>query len=72
VCSVTCGNGTQIRFRNCNNPLPQFGGATCPGLNFSTVNCVRARCPAVGEQYFTSSDPKKVALLFENLSKIDH
>ena len=48
VCSVTCGNGTQIRSRLCNNPPPQFGGADCVGNSTSSLVCVRTKCAPVG------------------------
>ncbi len=51
VCSVTCGNGTQIRYRHCDNPVPKYGGADCVGPNSSSFNCSRAKCPVVGNQY---------------------
>jgi len=48
ACSVTCGNGTQIRFRNCDKPAPQNGGAYCIGSNSSSINCKKGNCPAIG------------------------
>lgn len=30
-CSTTCGTGTQERFRECNNPPPQYNGSDCKG-----------------------------------------
>ena len=31
VCTVTCGGGTQDRYRQCNNPPAQNGGMACTG-----------------------------------------
>ena len=28
-CSEPCGDGTKTKRRNCNSPLPQFGGVGC-------------------------------------------
>ena len=51
VCSVTCGNGTQVRTRLCDTPPPQYGGAYCVGSNSSTLTCTKTKCPAVGNYY---------------------
>jgi len=40
-CSQTerCGNGTMERYRTCNNPASDHGGAECVGENVETENC---------------------------------
>ena len=38
-CSVTCGNGTQVRYRLCNNPAPLLGGNPCGGPDSENVTC---------------------------------
>ena len=30
-CTATCGGGESMRSRLCDDPLPQHGGANCPG-----------------------------------------
>ncbi|XP_056009334.1 SCO-spondin-like, partial [Ostrea edulis] len=44
TCTVTCGGGTQDRFRTCSNPNPQYGGADCPGASNSTQDCNTQIC----------------------------
>ncbi|KAK7505107.1 hypothetical protein BaRGS_00003677, partial [Batillaria attramentaria] len=48
-CSVTCGNGTKIvkKTRECNNPVPQNGGAHCKGKSKKQVTrpCKSKPCP---------------------------
>ncbi|KAK3085610.1 hypothetical protein FSP39_006044, partial [Pinctada imbricata] len=45
-CSATCGNGTQIRKRLCNNPMPDNGGLYCEGSNVDILNCYQIpHCP---------------------------
>ncbi|XP_048748271.1 coadhesin-like [Ostrea edulis] len=44
TCTVTCGGGTQDRFRTCTNPQPQYGGADCVGANNSTQDCNTQVC----------------------------
>lgn len=36
-----CSAGTQQRRRECNNPPPENGGASCPGKNVQTQSCWR-------------------------------
>lgn len=38
-CTTTCGIGTQDRFRECDNPPPQYGGDYCPGASNATRQC---------------------------------
>jgi Thrombospondin type 1 domain. len=44
TCSATCGGGTETIIRECNNPLPLFGG-TCSGSAMTTVSCSTTPCP---------------------------
>ncbi|XP_067651934.1 A disintegrin and metalloproteinase with thrombospondin motifs 16-like isoform X2 [Haliotis asinina] len=44
-CSRTCGKGVKSRSRECNNPLPQYGGKPCQGLTQETVICNAKTCP---------------------------
>ena len=50
ACSRTCGNGTQFRTRDCNEPLPHFGGRDCSTLGPSndTRVCNMRPCPIHG------------------------
>lgn len=45
-CSVTCGSGSRRRYRNCDNPSPDFGGAACAGDSFEQEACsTGSNCP---------------------------
>ncbi len=44
-CSMTCGWGTQVRYRYCNNPTPEHGGDTCPEASWSEQSCATFCCP---------------------------
>ncbi|XP_060065517.1 hemicentin-1-like [Ylistrum balloti] len=48
TCSVTCGNGSITRSRNCDNPPPSFGGNDCEGSASDTQNCTLTHCPVNG------------------------
>lgn len=49
-CTKTCGQGTRFRSRNCNNPVPRFGGLNCSilGDDVQTVKCNTQPCPVDG------------------------
>ena len=47
ACSVTCGRGTQVKERYCNQPSPRFGGAECQGHKTEVVNCTGPPCPGM-------------------------
>ena len=46
-CSVTCGNGTLVRTRECNNPPPANGGKDCVGPNIEVQPCNERYCPGI-------------------------
>ena len=46
-CNVTCGQGFLKRTRECNNPKPQYGGASCFGNEAEQyVKCNKGPCPS--------------------------
>ena len=49
-CSLSCGNGTKTRTRNCSNPTPQHGGSNCSihGDHIQTISCKTQPCPVHG------------------------
>ena len=47
-CTVSCGQGTKTRTRNCTNPLPQHGGNYCQGRSTQSVPCLVRHCPING------------------------
>ena len=44
-CSVTCGNGSRTRSRECNSPEPSGGGSPCAGESQQTNECKEIACP---------------------------
>ena len=44
ACSKTCGTGSIIRTRKCDNPAPQNGGAECSGDKSETKTCTVKSC----------------------------
>ena len=46
-CNVTCGTGSQTRSRECDSPVPSYGGTTCAGESTGTVNCQMIGCPGM-------------------------
>ena len=49
-CSKSCGNGTQVRTRNCSNPSPKHGGRNCSllGPSKEVQSCNVFPCPVHG------------------------
>ncbi|XP_061181416.1 semaphorin-5A-like [Saccostrea echinata] len=51
VCSVTCGQGSQTRFRSCSFPQAGFNGSvdvTCVGISEESVPCFQPVCNDTG------------------------
>uniref|UniRef100_A0A671WLQ0 Thrombospondin 1 n=1 Tax=Sparus aurata TaxID=8175 RepID=A0A671WLQ0_SPAAU len=48
TCSLTCGSGSQIRKRVCNDPAPKYGGKECIGDAKETQFCNKKACPIDG------------------------
>ncbi|XP_004768021.1 hemicentin-1 isoform X1 [Mustela putorius furo] len=49
ACSESCGKGTQIRTRLCNNPPPSFDGSYCDGAETQMQVCNERHCPVDGK-----------------------
>ncbi|XP_021374390.1 hemicentin-1-like [Mizuhopecten yessoensis] len=47
-CSVSCGMGTQVRYRRCSNPLPLDGGTICTEDRKNERDCPFSSCPVDG------------------------
>ena len=45
ACNVTCGGGTQIRDRLCNDPAPANNGTDCVGGASESAECNTQGCP---------------------------
>ena len=45
TCSVSCGSGEKRRYRECNNPVPKYGGKDCKGVTHETIVCELQPCP---------------------------
>uniref|UniRef100_A0A8D9ES02 Hemicentin-1 n=1 Tax=Cacopsylla melanoneura TaxID=428564 RepID=A0A8D9ES02_9HEMI len=43
-CSVPCGGGSGIRYRECDHPSPNIFGAPCPGPNSQVGKCNVFKC----------------------------
>ncbi|XP_045179646.1 A disintegrin and metalloproteinase with thrombospondin motifs adt-1-like isoform X1 [Mercenaria mercenaria] len=54
-CTVTCENGTKSRQRDCDNPLPQFGGMNCTGDSLDIEECSEQPCPVDGGWCWSST-----------------
>ncbi|XP_037039189.1 hemicentin-1-like isoform X2 [Bradysia coprophila] len=48
ACSATCGTGTKIRTRNCDNPSASHGGEYCEGNNSESAVCSVQSCAVDG------------------------
>eukprot|EP00105_Crassostrea_gigas_P019200 XP_011437616.1 PREDICTED: coadhesin [Crassostrea gigas] len=48
LCSATCGSGTMVRTRTCDNPPAQFGGKQCNGPPYEEKRCKNKNCPLHG------------------------
>ncbi|KAJ8300018.1 hypothetical protein KUTeg_021537 [Tegillarca granosa] len=44
LCSVTCGDGLQERYRDCDNPPASYGGQDCIGSETETKPCTAQIC----------------------------
>ena len=46
-CSVTCGKGSKIQKRACENPRPMYGGKECQGKLENWSDCeLQKYCPS--------------------------
>eukprot|EP00112_Aurelia_sp_Birch-Aquarium-sp1_P008322 Seg1913.8 transcript_id=Seg1913.8/GoldUCD/mRNA.D3Y31 product="DNA repair protein RAD50" protein_id=Seg1913.8/GoldUCD/D3Y31 len=44
ACTMSCGEGTRVRSRVCNNPVPSNNGKACSGSNTETNICRIKKC----------------------------
>ncbi|XP_035663694.1 coadhesin-like [Branchiostoma floridae] len=51
ACNATCGLGSQSRYRSCDSPPPQHGGANCSGSSEELQGCDSGQ-PCAGKFFF--------------------
>lgn len=61
TCSKTCGNGSRIRVRLCNNPAPSHEGKYCEGEGKNSEDCLVRNCP-VKSHFLRGGDGRHVRL----------
>ena len=44
-CTAECAGGSQTRYRTCDNPVPEYGGAECEGESEQSQECNTFPCP---------------------------
>ena len=44
TCTATCGGGTRMRVRSCDDPGPSNGGRKCPGSSAEIEDCGTQSC----------------------------
>ena len=59
-CSATCGNGTQLRMRNCTNPAPEHGGEECEGEGTAKKECHQRECPGNVLNVYEKANKNKI------------
>ena len=47
ACSASCGDRSEQRTRNCDNPAPQNDGSDCQGSGTETRVCTEKACPGM-------------------------
>ncbi|ELK09562.1 A disintegrin and metalloproteinase with thrombospondin motif 14 [Pteropus alecto] len=58
-CSRSCGGGVRSRSRNCDNPLPAYGGRLCSGPMIQYQVCNTEECPGPYEDFRTQQCAKR-------------
>jgi len=48
-CGLTCGTGSEFRYRSCTNPVPEHGGETCADTTMEERDCNTFDCPIDGK-----------------------
>ncbi|XP_076109042.1 coadhesin-like [Mytilus galloprovincialis] len=61
TCNVTCGGGTQLRSRHCDNPTPRYGGSDCGTDNYDFNNCNTENCPGL------ESSAERIGMYFSHV-----
>ncbi|KAK7486510.1 hypothetical protein BaRGS_00022176, partial [Batillaria attramentaria] len=51
ACSRTCGGGVKTKTRDCNTPVPQYGGRYCLGRRVHYKSCNTQPCPAGSKDF---------------------
>ncbi|KAJ7369564.1 hypothetical protein OS493_038036 [Desmophyllum pertusum] len=57
TCSISCGNGTSVRYRSCADPAPANGGENCTGESIQMKKCVGTSCPVAATSSLANVSP---------------